>query len=173
MMRNAGFFLLAALFFLAGCEKQGGRAFREEQQYPARISAVVDGDTVKITFLDLIPDGCRKNETVRLIGVNTPELNLYKDAPPEYFAQEAYQYTNRYYHDEVFIELDELTGLRDTYSRLLAYIWLCNGTMLNKNLIEDGAGRYYGIFTFDRTYMNEFILAETAARSGRRGMWNE
>lgn len=170
-MRKSICILLTALFLFGGCVKQTNQAFREEQQFPAIISTVVDGDTIKITFLNGVPDGCKKNETVRLIGVNTPELNLYKDAPPEYFAEEAYQYTKRYYQNEILIELDKITGLRDKYGRLLAYVWLCNATMLNKNMIEDGIGRYYGVFAFDETYMNEFMLAETAARSSKRGMW--
>ena len=51
--------------------------------YDATVTAVLDGDTIKVTFLDTLPEGCGKQETVRFIGVDTPEMNLHKDAPPE------------------------------------------------------------------------------------------
>lgn len=142
-----------------------------ESLYPAKITAVVDGDTVKIQFAENIPDQCSKNETVRLIGVNTPELNLHKDAEAEHFALEAYQYTNRYYKEEVNLQLDDISAMRDKYGRLLAYVWLCNATMLNKNLIEDGYGRYYNAFLFNEKYMKEFSEAEILAIQSKKGIW--
>ncbi len=142
-----------------------------ETLYPAKISAVIDGDTVKIQFKDDIPENCTKNETVRLIGVNTPELNLHKDEAAEYFAEEAFLYTNRYYKEEVNIQLDNVSAMRDKYGRLLAYIWLCNSTLLNKNLIEDGYGRYYSTFQFNEKYMKEFSEAELQAILAEKGIW--
>ena len=139
--------------------------------YPAEITAAVDGDTVKIQFKNKIPPDCSKNETVRLIGVNTPELNLHKDDEAEYFAEEAFLYTNRYYKEEVNVQLDDISSLRDKYGRLLAYIWLCNSTMLNKNLIEDGYGRYYNAFLFNEKYMKEFSDAEFQAIKAEKGIW--
>ena len=139
--------------------------------YPAEITAAVDGDTVKIQFKNKIPQDCSKNETVRLIGVNTPELNLHKDDEAEYFAEEAFLYTNRYYKEEVNVQLDDISSMRDKYGRLLAYIWLCNSTMLNKNLIEDGYGRYYNAFLFKEKYMKEFSDAEFQAIKAEKGIW--
>lgn len=139
--------------------------------YPAKITAVIDGDTVKIQFKNDRPENCEKNEIVRLIGVNTPELNLYKDTEAEYFAEEAFLYTNRYYKEEVNIQLDNISAMRDKYGRLLAYVWLCNSTLLNKNLIEDGYGRYYNIFLFNEKLMKEFSDAEILAIQEEKGIW--
>lgn len=174
------FFL--ALLFLApvinlGCVKPAeyGKENLEMDKvlFPAKITAVVDGDTVKIQFKNKIPPDCSKNETVRLIGVNTPELNLYKDKEAEYFAKEAFEYTNRYYKEDVDIQLDDVSSMRDKYGRLLAYIWLCNSTMLNKNLIEDGYGRYYNVFLFNEKYMRDFLAAESNAIQEKKGIWGE
>jgi len=60
--------------------------------YEARVTAVVDGDTVKVQFVDAVPEGCSRSERVRFIGVNTPELTTN---PPEYFALEARDFTIR------------------------------------------------------------------------------
>lgn len=173
-MKRTGITIFLLVFLLTGCVRQeSSKTAGEILLYPAKITAAVDGDTVRIQFLGDIPEDCSEKETVRLIGVNTPELNLYKDEEPEYFSEEAYRYTNSYYKEEVLIELDEVTGLRDRYGRLLAYVWLCNTTMLNKNLIEDGYGRYYDAFPFRSEYMCEFLLAETDARQNKRGMWGK
>lgn len=124
--------------------------------YPSKITAVIDGDTVKVQFKNGRPENCEKNEIVRLIGVNTPELNLY---------------TNRYYKEEVNIQLDNISAMRDKYGRLLAYVWLCNSTLLNKNLIEDGYGRFYNIFLFNEKLMKEFSDAEILAIQEEKGIW--
>ncbi len=152
-------------------ELNGKKSDISEILYPAKITAVIDGDTVKIQFKDDIPKDCTKNETVRLIGVNTPELNLHKDLEAEYFAEEAFLYTNRYYKEDVDIQLDNISSMRDKYGRLLAYIWLCNSTLLNKNLIEDGYGRYYSAFLFNEKYMKEFSEAELQAMLAEKGIW--
>lgn len=173
-MKRTGITIFLLVFLVTGCVRQeSSKTAGEILLYPAKITAAVDGDTVKIQFLGDIPENCSEKETVRFIGVNTPELNLYKDEEAEYFAEEAYRYTNSYYKEEVLIELDKTTGLRDRYGRLLAYVWLCNTTMLNKNLIEDGYGRYYDAFPFRSEYMCEFLLAETDARQNKRGMWGK
>lgn len=175
MQKLAIFIFLGFLFVSCGKESESHTSENKktEQLYSAKIIAVVDGDTVKIQFEKEKPEGCSKKETVRLIGVNTPELNLYKEDEPEYFAREAYEYTNNYYKENVKIQLDDVSATRDRYDRLLAYVWLCNSTMLNKNLIEDGYGRYYSAFSFNENYMNEFFNAELLAIQEKKGMWGE
>ena len=175
------FFSFISLLILAAtvnisCYQKENEPDREKSEiseilYPAKITAVIDGDTVKIQFKSKLPENCTKNETVRLIGVNTPELNLHKEAEAEYFAEEAFLYTNRYYKEEVNIQLDDISSMRDKYGRLLAYIWLCNSTLLNKNLIEDGYGRYYNAFMFNEKYMKEFSDAEIQAIQAEKGIW--
>lgn len=139
--------------------------------YEAKITAAVDGDTIKIQFTDAIPSGCSRVETVRLIGVNTPELFIQ---PPEYYAQEARDFVNRYWQQIVHIETDPDTAFRDKYGRLLVYVYIdyyTNNMILNKKLIEEGYGYYYGVFTFNNQYMYEFKAAEDTARENKKGLW--
>lgn len=166
------FLIIAGIFLLSSCAA-GAEPDDNFSLYPAKIVSVIDGDTVKVAFTDEIPHGCEETETVRLIGVNTPELNRCNDEEPEYYALEAYMYTNCYYGGSVFIELDDVSSLRDKYGRMLAYVWLASGTMLNKNLIEDGYGFFYGYFKFNSDYMDSFFLAEQNARQEKKGMWGD
>jgi endonuclease YncB( thermonuclease family) len=143
-----------------------------EEYYHAVITAVVDGDTVKIRFTEAIPGECAGEERVRLIGVNTPELTT---KPPEYFAQEARDYTNRFWRSPVLIRFDEVSARRDVYGRLLAYVYISNlsgDNLLNLMLIENGYGRYYGNFDFEPSFMRDFLSAEIKAKTNKRGLWN-
>lgn len=137
--------------------------------HTARITAVVDGDTVKIQFTDAKPDECEWNEKVRLIGVDTPELYT---KPPEYFAVEARDYVNQYYQKDILFEFDTVSARRDRYSRLLGYIYIDGSPYsLNEELIEEGYGYYYDVFAFDRDRMIDFADAEKRAKQNKKGLW--
>lgn len=139
--------------------------------YKAQIIKVIDGDTVKVCFYNEKPENCQKEEIIRLIGVNTPELNLHNENDAQYFAKEAYEYTNKFWKKDVYVFLDDVTGYRDKYSRLLSYIKLTDGRILNKDLIENGYGYYYGNFKFNKKMMNEFLKAQEYAEKNKKGLW--
>ena len=89
----------------------------------AHVLRVVDGDTIVVELENGI------EETVRLLGVNAPET-VHPGQPTECYGPEASEFTKSVLVKEtaVFIELDLQTGERDRYGRLLAHIWLENGT---------------------------------------------
>ncbi len=138
--------------------------------YKARVTAVIDGDTVKVQFDDELPDGCARIEKVRFIGVNTPELST---KPAEYYAQEARDFTNQtLYLQTVYLEFDTVSAHKDRYGRVLAYVYQDSSSIsVNKQLILGGYGYYYGVFAFDESRMSEFRSAEEYARSNKKGLW--
>ncbi|HBG36292.1 MAG TPA: hypothetical protein DDW88_04410, partial [Treponema sp.] len=146
-MKKRIVFVLAVILVFASCEIIPTENFF----YEAKITAVIDGDTVEIQFIENPPVDCKWNERVRLIGVDTPEL--FKN-PPEYFAQEAKNYTNEYYLANVLFEFDTVSAKRDKYDRLLGFVYVdgvyVDGSLysLNEQLIEKGMGYYYGVFSF-------------------------
>lgn len=139
--------------------------------YEARVTAVIDGDTLQVQFTGSAPPpDCQWSERVRLIGVDTPEL--FSD-PPEYYAQEARTYTNQVYQKDVLLAYDTVSAKRDRYGRVLAYIYpSIDSPSLNKKIIISGYGYYYGVFAFESDKMLEFQRAEAYARSNKRGLWN-
>lgn len=147
-------------------------AVAAQELYSAKIVAVVDGDTVKVRFTE-IPYGCELRETVRLIGVNTPELNRNNDKEAEYFSVEALNFINNFYLSSVSIELDPINGLRDKYGRLLAYIWLPNGKCLNELLIKEGYGYFYDKYQFNMQRMIQFNNAQGFAIQNKNGLWKK
>lgn len=95
--------------------------------YP--VLRVVDGDTFVINY-----NGTE--EKVRLIGIDTPE-SVHPDAERNSAAGiTASDYTKSLLEGKsVTLEFD--VQERDTYGRLLAYVYV-DGYMLNKKLLEEG-----------------------------------
>jgi len=129
----------------------------------SEILDVVDGDTVKILY-----NGTE--ETVRLIGIDTPET-VHPTKPAQCFGAEASARTKELLTGKrVAVELDSSQGERDKYGRLLAYLFLTNGTNVAEELILEGYGKEY---TYDQpyNYMMEFRQAEERARTSGTGLW--
>jgi micrococcal nuclease len=121
------------------------------------VKKVIDGDTLLLT----------KGEYVRLIGVNTPETK-HPEKPVEYFGEEAYRFTKRMVEEkQVKLEYDQTR--RDRYGRLLAYVYLVDGTFLNAEIIKQGYGFAYTKYPFK--YLEQFRAYEREARENKRGLW--
>lgn len=122
-----------------------------------KIKKVIDGDTLLLT----------NGEYVRLIGVDTPETK-HPQKPVEYFGREAYLFTKRMVEGkQVRLEFD--WQKRDKYGRLLAYVYLMDGTFLNAEAIKQGYGFAYTKYPFK--YLELFRKYEREARENRRGLW--
>jgi len=122
-----------------------------------KVKRVIDGDTL------LLING----ERVRLIGVDTPETK-HPQKPVQYFGREAYLFTKEMVDGkEARFEFDRQK--RDRYGRLLAYVYLLDGTFLNAEIIKQGYGFAYTRFPFK--YMEEFRRYEREARDKRKGLW--
>jgi micrococcal nuclease len=122
-----------------------------------KVKRVIDGDTL------LLING----ERVRLIGVDTPETK-HPQKPVQYFGREAYLFTKQMVDGkEARFEFERQK--RDRYGRLLAYVYLLDGTFLNAEIIKQGYGFAYTRFPFK--YMEEFRGYEREARENRKGLW--
>jgi len=131
------------------------------------VTDVVDGDTIKVLR-------GRRQDTVRLIGVDTPETNR-QGTPVRFYGPEAALFTRRALLEKrvrlAFEPPDRQGGGRDTYQRALAYVFTDDGRNFNLELIKQGFGRAYTRYPFE--YEQAFRNAEQAARAERRGIWNE
>ena len=136
------------------------------QMVPAKVVGHVDGDTVKV-LIAAPPPGLAAAETIRFLGVDTPET-VHPSKPVERFGKEASEFTrSRLLGQDVLLAFD--WDLRDRYGRLLAYVYLPDGTCHNASLIQDGYGHAYTEFPFQ--FLEEFRGLEVAARNENRGLW--
>lgn len=131
-----------------------------EQRDAAFVKRVFDGDTLLVMIHDT-------EEKVRLIGVDTPEKN-HPLKPVQFFSREATQFVERLVAGKnVFLEYD--WQQRDKYGRLLAYVYLEDGRLLNAEIIKEGFGFAYLKYSFRR--LEEFKKYEKQARRKERGLW--
>ena len=134
----------------------------------ARIVRVIDGDTVVAEFTNP-PFGIDSRESVRLLGIDTPEMTAAgKGSPPEPFALEAKAYAESRLNGRT-VTLYFETNLRDVFHRILAYIILEDGTMFNKEPLASGLARVYR--NIPCVYQREFLNLERQAIIDRLGIW--
>jgi micrococcal nuclease len=174
--------LLVALVVVAGCEGyvDGGggkgrapadlattRAERAAWPGPpkgavaAKVQRVVDGDTFVATV-----NGRR--ERVRVIGVDTPE-SVDPNRPDEPFGEEASDFAKHYLDGETVRMAGDVEP-RDRYGRMLAYVWLADGTFWNALLAAEGYAQQLTIPP-NVTYADLFRRLVGEARRQNRGLW--
>jgi micrococcal nuclease len=129
-----------------------------------RVTKVTDGDTLHVDM-----DGT--DERVRLIGINTPET-VDPRKTVECFGKEASERMKSLAEGKnVRLEYDDSQSLRDTYGRLLAYVYLEDGQMLNKKMVAEGYAYEY-TYLAPYAYQKEFRELQNLARTSGRGLWN-
>lgn len=125
------------------------------------VTDVMDGDTISVGR------GWR-SVTVRLIGIDTPET-VHPEKPVEFFGPEASEFTKRQLEGKkVHLEFEPSTEY-DDYGRLLAYVFLSDGTFFNAVLVKQGYARVFGRDRFQ--YYKEFRRYEREARIAGVGLW--
>lgn len=128
-----------------------------------KVDRVVDGDTIKVLVEDNV-------ESVRLIGINTPET-VDPRRKVECFGKEASERMKEIAKGQlVRLEYDDSQGYRDTYDRILAYVYLEDGQMINRKMIAEGYAYEYTYFT-PYKYQKEFRSAQNIAKNGSKGLW--
>ena len=132
------------------------------------VNQINDGDTIYLALYDKV---ARRSKTrVRLIGIDTPELET-GISPSMPFAEKARDYvTQLCLNKEVIIKLEPNRSChRDKYKRLLAYIYLTEEQMLNEKLISEGYG--WADIRHDHLYDKRFEKLYKIARKNKTGLW--
>ncbi|WP_320122985.1 thermonuclease family protein [uncultured Sphaerochaeta sp.] len=132
----------------------------------AKVDRVVDGDTVKVV-IDNPPIGINSSVTIRLLGVDTPET-VHPSKPVEYYGKEASDFSAASMEGQtVYLAFD--WDLRDSYDRLLAYVYYKNGLCHNALLIQNGYG--FANLTYPFQFMGEFRVLQDEAKDKKIGLW--
>lgn len=129
------------------------------QQASTSVVSVVDGDT-----LDVRIDG--QTYRVRLIGVDTPEVH----GQVECYGREASDRTKALAPPGTPVRLEKDVSETDRYGRLLRYVYLPDGRMLNEVLVREG---YAQVATYppDVKYQDRFLEVQRQAREEGAGLW--
>lgn len=133
---------------------------------PAELVRIIDGDTIVVRF-----PGQSGQETVRLIGIDTPETKK-PDTPVQCYGKEATSYTtNLLTGQKIWLERD--VSDRDQYGRLLRYVWIKQGAsylLANEQIVALGYGTASDYHP-DTRYHDRLFAALANARDQHLGMW--
>ena len=148
-----------------GCGRNGGS---NEPSGPlsARVTHVVDGDTIDVTLAD------GDDETVRYIGIDTPET-VKPGTPVQCGGPRAHEVNEQLVGGRtVTLRFD--AELRDVYGRLLAYVYLRRpgrrALFVNAELARRGLARTLTIPPND-SYASLFDRLAAQAGVRGRGLW--
>ncbi len=123
------------------------------------VAWVYDGDTIRLS------DG----QKIRYIGVNAPEI-AHDGRAAEPFGQEAFSFNKSLtLGKRVRMEYDKERV--DQYGRLLAYVFLSDGTFVNAVLVEHGLATVYTTppnVKHDR----DLLDLQRRAMSDKKGLWS-
>ena len=177
----AALLILPALFFIS-CNSSDNASYSRQGIIPlpfgrghdysdTLVVRAVDGDTLKLD----------SGERVRLIGIDTPEIHesykLYRDSKKTHqdirtikaLGMRAFEFTRNLAEGKrVRLEFD--LEKKDKYGRLLAYVYLKDGTFVNAEIVKQG---YASLMTYQPNvkYADLFLKLYREARQNQRGLW--
>lgn len=179
---------LVTLAVLAGCSTgvpapgsdggvfPGSDDSTPDGEFRVTVVRVVDGDTMEIRYRNGTAD------TVRLLGVDTPEVHA-ENTPGEFegvpetaagerclrrYGERASAFAReRLAGETVVLRFDAESDRREYYGRLLGYL-VVDGENFNYRLLTGGLARVYDSRFTERERFRE---AESAARSSGTGLW--
>ncbi len=128
----------------------------------AEVKHVIDGDTI------ILMDG----RHVRYQGIDAPEI-AHDDQPGDPFGEEARLYNEKLLKNQkVRLKFDERHA--DHYDRILAQVFLLNGTWINKAMVAEGLA-YVCLYNKESptaiSIFNDLLPVQRTAISAKRGMW--
>lgn len=143
--------------------------------YSQTVIKIVDGDTFKAVW-----NG--DTVAVRLCGVDTPESRKNSKAKKDAkrsgqdlvvittMGKSSTEYLNDIMPVGTKVTFEFDVTKKDRYGRLLAYVYLSNGTMVNEQLVVAGMANTMTIPP-NVKYAERFRKAEASAREKRLGHW--
>ena len=124
----------------------------------SRVVLVFDGDTVMLG----------DHRRIRYIGINAPEV-AHENQKAEPWAAEAKKLNQRLVLGKT-VRLESDARRFDQYGRHLAYVFLQDGTFVNRAIIEQG----YAYFVYLRPncrYDSQLLAAQQYAMEKKMGIW--
>lgn len=124
------------------------------------VTRIIDGDTFEI----------ETKQKVRLIGIDTPELNKSNNLDPECFGtQSAQKLSELILNKKVRMEKD--ISQTDRFGRLLRYVYV-DTVFVNKQLVESGYALAKN-YPPDTKFKDIFSKSQKSAQEVKVGMWKE
>lgn len=127
------------------------------------VQSISDGDTIKVRIAG-------KTETIRLIGIDTPETKDPRVGVQCYGVAASNKMSELVKDKWVRLEADTQSDDRDRYGRLLRYIYLEDETFINEQMVSQGYAFAYTLYPNDK--LEKFRGWEAQAKANNRGLWS-
>ena len=134
---------------------------RRAADTPYRVVQVLDGDTIVVRRAGAV------DETIRLLGVDTPETH-HPRKPVQCFGPEAAAYTTRRLFGQI-VHLEDDVERHDVYGRRLAYVYLHGGNF-ERELLQQGYARLL-VIEPNHAHARDMLDDELNARAHHVGLW--
>ena len=133
-----------------------------EVSKPVGVKFVYDGDTLYL----------KDNRKVRIIGMNTPEVRHHNQTAEAYGAEatEALRELLYKHHNQVQLQIG--TDAYDRYGRLLAHVFLADGTNVSEWMLTHGFATTLFIPP-NLNYLDCYVKAERKAQRKQLNIWKQ
>ena len=144
-------FIMAAIFCLLAAGHSCAQTWHT-------VKWVNDGDTIVLT----------NDWRVRYIGINAPEID-HENKKAQPYGYKARSFNKKLaLSQKIRLEFDE--ERHDRYGRLLAYIFLADGSFLNSRILEKGMA-FYLYRRPNLKYAQHLLKAQQEAMKAGKGLW--
>jgi micrococcal nuclease len=130
---------------------------------PVTLIETIDGDTIKVRVNGKI-------ETVRYLLVDTPESKNPQKCVQHYAKEAFLRNSDLVKRGKLTLELEQ-GSIRDSYGRLLAYVYV-NGESVQGTLLKEGYARLAYIMNPPYKYLEQFREEERLAKKGKINIWS-
>jgi len=159
---------------LGSISDQGAPASGADASQPVTFIRVVDGDTIAVAPTDALPatNDSGTEHVVRLLGIDTPEMNKMSEEAPECGAEAATAQLEALVGQNSSLSLvfDAQADQTDRYGRSLAYVQLPDGTDLALNMAAGGfAEAWYPSGEPEPERFGSYAAAEDSAAASGAG----
>lgn len=129
-----------------------------------QVQSVVDGDTIKVIVQ-------WKNTTIRILGIDTPEISTTRTGYAECYGQEASDFAKKTLSwAMVRLEWDSTQDQKDKYGRWLAHVFFSGGLYYQEESIKKGYGFRY-VYRKPTKYDDRLQEAERLAKTQNIWVW--
>jgi micrococcal nuclease len=166
-------FIFMVMFMLFACQSpessnQPSQNLTDDSFLKGEVQYVIDGDTFEVK----LENG--DSERVRAILVNTPET-CHKSSPADCqadpYGEEAADFTRKLLDGQtVYLEQD--VEERDSYDRMLAYVYLEDGSMYQELILEEGLAEIMAIKP-NIKYQSSLESIEQKAKTQHLNLWSD
>ena len=141
----------------------GAYALGATVDHPSGVIAhCFDGDTMKL----------QDRRVVRLAGVDAPEVP-HRDTKGQYYAREAKAFLQKLGQGNTVTLTFPGRNIKDRYGRLIAEVFLEDGSSLNELLVKNGAVFFYPHADLDPQFQEKLKQLQEEAIREKRGLWQE